>query len=726
MNKWIKKSEGDCGMKNKGKGYIQLLGVFVIMAALLGIVIFGFGSSKTGSMEDIRLGLDLAGGVSITYEAVKEDPTSEEMDDTVYKLKKRVDNYSTEADVYQEGSNRINVDIPGVSDANQILQELGKAGALQFLDEKGEVVLDGSDIQTAEATIYNSGTSNQYLVELTLTAAGVEKFATATAANIGKKISIYYDNDLVSAPTVNSAITGGKAQIEGQETYEEAQELASIIRIGALPLELKEVRSNIVGAKLGAEAIDTSLLAGLIGFVLVMIFMIVMYRIPGVAASIALIIYVSIVLIALNVFGVTLTLPGIAGIILSIGMAVDANVIIFTRILEELSTGKTVRSSMKIGFNKALSAIIDGNVTTLIAAAVLWLRGSGTVKGFAQTLAIGILVSMFTALIITKFVLNVLYNIGLNKESMYGKAREIKVISFYQNKKKFFATSLVVIAIGIIALFVNKASMGTMLEYGLDFSGGTSTEVTFNEKLSDTINTELRTMISDIIGDPNVEISKIRDANAVIIKTKELNLDQRTAIETALETEYGVSADSITTESISATVSNDMKQDAVVAVIIATICMLIYIWIRFKDINFAASAVLALVHDVLVVLMVYAVARISVSSTFIACMLTIVGYSINATIIIFDRLRENLAEKKKNETVVDIVNISISQTVTRCINTSLTTFIMVFVLFILGVDSIKIFAAPLMVGIVCGAYSSICITGTLWLTLKTKFAKEAE
>lgn len=713
-------------MKSKGRGFLQLLLIIAAMAGLLAIVIFGFGTGKKGSVEDIKLGLDLAGGVSITYETVKETPKAEEMNDTVYKLKKRVDNYSTEADVYQEGNNRINVDIPGVSDANQILKELGKAGALQFIDEKGEVVLDGSDIQSADATIYNSGTRNEYLVELILTPAGSEKFAKVTKANIGKIISIYYDNVEVSSPRVNSEITGGKAVIEGQASFEEAKELASVIRIGALPLELREIRSNIVGAKLGAEAINTSLLAGIIGFILVILFMIFMYRVPGLAAGIALILYISIVLIALNVFDVTLTLPGVAGIILSIGMAVDANVIIFTRMREELATGKTVRSAIKIGFDKALSAIVDGNVTTLIAAAVLWLRGSGTIKGFAQTLAIGILVSMFTALIITKFVMNTLYNLGLDKESMYGREKELKVFPFVKHKNKFFVASLIVIGIGIAALFINKATIGTVLEYGLDFSGGTSTEVTFNEEQSEDINPEIRAMVSDIIGDPNVELAKIRDANAVIIKTKELSLDQRTAIADKLESEYGVDPDLITTESISATVSNDMKQDAVVAVIIATICMLIYIWIRFKDINFASSAVLALVHDVLIVLMVYAVARISVSSTFIACMLTIVGYSINATIIIFDRIRENLAVKLNKESIEEVVNNSISQTVTRCINTSLTTFIMVFVLFLLGVDSIKIFAAPLMVGIICGAYSSICITGTMWFTLKSKFMKVIE
>ncbi|WP_184090987.1 protein translocase subunit SecD [Anaerocolumna cellulosilytica] len=713
-------------MKDKSQGFIKLLLSLIIVAALGVVAFVGIGSNNTGSLKDIKLGLDLAGGVSITYEAVKENPTKEEMADTVYKLQKRVDNYSTESAVYQEGGNRINVDIPGVTDANEILSQLGKAGALEFKDEAGKVLLNGADIKTAEAGVYQKQSmGNEYVVQLTLTQEGADKFNKATTANVGKKISIYYDKELISAPNVKEAIAGGKASISGQASFEEAQELASIIRIGALPLELKEIRSNIVGAKLGAEAIHTSLLAGVIGIIMVISFLIIVYRIPGLASSIALLFYVTIVLILLNVLDVTLTLPGVAGIVLSIGMAVDANVIIFTRIKEEIATGKTVKSSIKIGFHKALSAIIDGNVTTLIAAAVLWLMGSGTVKGFAQTLAIGIIVSMFTALTVTRFILNALFAIGLNKEGMYGTAKNIKTISFIRGRIGFFAFSIILILVGIGALVVNKRATGEILAYGLDFRGGTSTTVTFNEALPEGINTELTELVTGVIRDPGVEISQVKDSNAVIIKTKELTLDERTEISDKLVKEYKVDKDLITTESISGTVSDDMKKDAIMAVAVSTLCMLLYIWIRFKDIHFATSAVLALLHDVLVVLMVYAVSRITVNSTFIACMLTIVGYSINATIIIFDRIRENMKEKSSKVTIEEVVNNSITQTLTRCINTSLTTFIMVFVLFLFGVESIKEFAIPLMAGIVCGAYSSICITGILWATTKNRLSKRA-
>lgn len=707
-------------MKDKKKGVLYLLIVLLVIVGLSVVTLVGLGKEHKGSAKNIRLGLDLAGGVSITYETVKDNPTATEMSDTVYKMQKRVENYSTEASVYQEGSNRVNIDIPGVQDANKVLSELGKAGSISFVDPNGNEVINGSHIKTAkEGTIQENGI-NQYVVNLTLNTKGTKLFKEATEKFLGQTISIVYDGNVIAAPIVQVAITNGEAQIS-QDSYDDARNLASTIRIGALPLQLEEIRSNVVGANLGEEAFDTSLIAAVIGFILVILFMIVFYRIPGVAASIALCLYVVTVLVVLNGANVTLTLPGIAGIILSIGMAVDANVIIFTRIKEELATGKTVRSAIKIGFDKALSAIIDGNVTTLIAAAVLWFNGSGTVKGFAQTLAIGIVISMFTALVVTKYTLTALYNLGFDKEKFYGIQKEVKVIAFTKHIKKFFAISGMLIAIGIVALFVNKAAIGDVLNYGLDFRGGTSTQVTFNESVPG--NAELEEFVGNLIGEAEVGVSPVVGEKAVVIKTRELNLDERKAVTEAFVNKYNVDESTITMESISATVSSEMKSDAIISVIIAALCMLIYIWFRFKDINFATSAVLALIHDVLVVLMVYAVARISVGNTFIACILTIVGYSINATIVIFDRIRENKAAMKKSDVLEDIVNRSISQTISRSINTSLTTFIMVFVLFILGVDSIREFTLPLMAGIVCGTYSSICITGTLWYVMKKKLGK---
>lgn len=750
----------------KKKTAVIWLVLFLIAAVGMGYVaFFGIGPTKTGSMSNIKQGLDLAGGVSITYQVVgDETPSSEDMSDTIYKLQKRVENYSTEAQVYQEGDNRINIEIPGVSDANAILQELGQPGSLYFIyqtnengeanytlsgydEEKGKYIysltksidelmsegsipLDGTMVASADAGATQSNDAlkqSQYVVELTFTKEGTDAFAKATerAYNKGESIGIYYDGELVSVPNVVSVITGGQAQITGMESIDEAKTLASTIRIGGLSLELKEMRSNVVGAQLGNDAIKTSLKAGVIGLAIVCIFMTVVYFVPGFTSAIALIIYVIMTLLVLNGFNITLTLPGVAGVILAIGMAVDANVIIFARIREELATGKTVRSSIKIGFDKATSAILDGNITTLIAAIVLVLKGSGTVKGFAQTLMIGIILSMFTAMVVTRALLYLLYTIGLQDEKWYGIGKEHKAINFLSKRNLFFAISGAVIIAGFVVLGINKSTTGNVLNYSMEFVGGTSTTVTFHDDMSiEELDSEVVPLFEQITGDGAVQTQKVSGSTEVIIKTRSLSVEEREAVETMLADNFNVSSDDVQSETISATISSEMKSDAVVAVVIATLCMLLYIWFRFKDIRFATSAVAALIHDVLVVLAFYAVSKTSVGNTFIACMLTIVGYSINATIVIFDRIRENLKEMSKKTELQDIVNISITQTLSRSINTSFTTFVMVAVLYILGVTSIREFALPLMVGIVCGAYSSVCITGALWFVMRKHLGKK--
>ena len=715
---------------NKKKGILTLIAFIVILAGLGYVSVFGVGENKSGSASRVKQGLDLAGGVSITYQVVgEEEPSSADMSDTIYKLQKRVENYSTEAQVYQEGSDRINIEIPGVSDANAVLEELGKPGSLSFQDSAGNVVLEGTDVSDAQAGYQTNSLGNQEpVVQLTLTENGKIKFAEATkkAAPTRDIIYIIYDGSVVSAPAVQSEITDGSAVITGMGSFEEAETLASTIRIGGLKLQLEELRSNVVGAQLGSEAINRSLTAGAIGMAIVMVFMIAVYWIPGVASSLALCMYVVLMILLLNGFEITLTLPGIAGIILSIGMAVDANVIIFARIREEIATGKTVKSSIKIGFQKALSAILDGNITTLIAAAVLGFMGSGTIKGFAQTLALGIVISMFTALVITRLILNAFYAVGLQSEKLFGRARDRKPVNFLSRKAVFFAISIVLIVAGFVFMGVNKGRTGQILNYSLEFMGGTSTNVSFNENLSiEDIDANVVPMIEKITGDGNVQTQKVQGSNEVIFKTRTLNVDEREELNKVMEENFGVDKEKITAETISSTISGEMRREAVIAVVIATVCMLIYIWFRFKDIRFATSAVIALVHDVLVVLGFYVIARVSVGNTFIAVMLTIVGYSINGTIVIFDRIREELKTKSKAEDLKDLVNRCITQTLTRTLYTNITTFIMVVVLYILGVSSIKEFAAPLMVGIVCGAYTSVCITGALWYVMKTKIGAKA-
>ena len=710
----------------KSTGIISLILTVAISAGLLVLSAVGIGDKQTGAAKNIPLGLDLAGGVSITYQAKGDTPSAEEMNDTVYKLQKRVESYSTEAQVYQQGDDRINIEIPGVTDANAILEELGKPGSLSFQDTSGNELLSGTDIKTAEAKAYKDNLNNtDYEVALTLTDEGAEKFAEATEANIGSRIAIVYDGETISAPTVQSAITNGNAAITNMESYEAAEQLASTIRIGSLKVELEEIQSKVVGAQLGTNAIRTSLLAGSIGFVLVVIYMILMYRLPGFASGIALATYVGLTLGLLNAFEITLTLPGIAGIILGIGMAVDANVIIFARIREEIGAGKSVKGSIKIGFQKALSAILDGNITTLIAAVILSLKGSGTVKGFAHTLALSIVVSMFTALVVTRIVLNAFYVLGLQDAKLYGIQKERKTINFLGKKNLCFVISAVLILGGFAVMGIRGAQGSGALNYSLEFQGGTSTTIPLTEELTiQEIDETVKPVVSEVIGSNEIQAQKVDGSNDVIVKTKTLDLTTREALCQALAEKFGIDENNIAMENISAAISSEMRTDAVTAVLLAAFFMLLYIWFRFKDIRFATSAVAALLHDVLVVLAFYAVARLSVGSNFIACMLTIVGYSINATIVIFDRIRENLATAGRKSDLQEIVNRSITQTLSRSINTSVTTFLTVAVLYVLGVASIREFALPLMVGIVCGAYSSVCITGALWYVMKTKLGKK--
>ena len=753
----------------KSKAIIILLCALLVLLGVGYVDLYGVDAEGTASASDISLGLDLAGGVSITYQVVgDEEPDATDMADTIAKLQKRVENYSKEAIVYQEGTDRINIEIPGVTDANKILEELGRPGSLYFIAETdkdgnanysmqavtdaqgnvsyayalnktidelkadGSIMLEGTDVKTATAGSIKDQTmgNSTYAVDLVMKEEGTKKFeeATRNAYEKGETLGIYYDGSFVSVPSVKGVFSDGNAQISPMNSYEEAESLASTIRIGGLKLELEELHSKVVGAQLGVEAISTSLKAAVIGFIVVAVFMIAVYFLPGFASVIALGIYVALVVLLLNGFDMTLTLSGIAGIILSIGMAVDANVIVFARIREEIAGGKSVLAAVNEGYKKALSAILDGQVTTFIAALVLMVLGSGTVKGFAYTLMISIILSLFTALFIAKYLTRAFYGVGVRAEKFYGKAKKRKVIRFVQNRVKYFVISGVVILAGIGGMIYFGATSGNALNYSLEFVGGTSTTADFGKDYTAAeVEKDIVPSVSKLLGNSAVQVTTVQGSHNVTLKTHTLSLDERQDLAALLEKDFNVDASTIETQSISSTISGEMRTNAVKAVIISCIFMLLYIWFRFKDIRFASSAILALVHDVLVVVTAYALIRISVGSTFIACILTIVGYSVNDTIVIFDRIRENLHGIKKYsaDELADIANESLTQTLSRSINTSLTTFVMVLLLFIFGHTSIREFSLPLMVGVLCGTYSSICIATELWYVMKLYLGKSA-
>lgn len=758
----VKKQVRRQAAMNKRNGTIAFIVMIAVTAFMVFTALVGWGKDHSGSGRNIRTGLDLSGGVSITYEADEAAPSASDMDDTVYKLQRRVEQYSTEANVYKEGLNRINVEIPGVSDANAILEELGTPGSLYFirqtdsegnenytydsaegkyvlaegktiesLQADGSIVCEGSDVADAQGVVQQDQTTkaNEYVVSLSFTGEGTTKFAEATTAAYaaGESIGIYYDEEFVSVPRVNAAITDGKAIVEGMSTIEEARELASYIRIGGLKVTLHEIRSNVVGAQLGQEAIRTSLIGGAVGLCLVIAILIFNYLLAGALASLALVLYVALDIFLIYAFELTLTLPGIAGIILSIGMAVDANVIIFSRLQEEITAGTSLKGAIDASFHKAMSAILDGNITTLIAAAVLGALGTGTIRGFAMTLALGVVLSMFTALVITRILVRAVYGMGARNPKLWARPKKHTSFDFIANWKKFLAVAAAILVVGVVSMIFHGSKGEHSLNFSLEFLGGTSTTVEFNENYSlAELDEKVKPVVMEVTGDANVSMQQVVNSKEVIIKTRTLSVEERSALAEKLEESFQVAEENITAESISATVGKEMRNSAILAVVIAVVLMLLYIFIRFKDIRFATSAVLALCHDVLITLMSYAILRVSVGNAFIAVMLTILGYSINSTIVIFDRIRENLPSMKRVSGLKDLVNNAVNITLTRSIFTNLTTFASILMLYIIGVASIKEFTLPMIVGIVAGACSSVFLTGPLWFFMRTHIGKDAK
>ncbi len=728
--------------KTKTKHVIIFIIALIVIVGCCVVAWTGFGPAHVGAARNITLGLDLRGGVSVTYQTVEDNPSPTDMADTIYKLQLRVQQYSTDATVYQEGTNRITVEIPGVYDTQTVIDELGRPGSLQFVtyDQTTEdgavdydnptVWVDGKDIANAQAAGQNDKTTGatEWVVQLQLNEDGAQKFAEATEQYLNQIIYIVYDGETVSSPRVQSVIADGNCVIEGMESYEAATTLASTIRIGSLSLELEEVSSKVVSAKLGDNAISTSLIAGLIGILLIMIFMIIYYRIPGLAAALAMVFYTAAILLLLNAFNLTLTISGIAGIILTIGMAVDGNVIINARIKEELAAGYSVEQSIKNGFKKSMSAILDGNITTLIVAIVLMIFGSGTVNGFGMTLAIGIVLSVITSLIVTRILMFSMFFMGLDKPGQYANVSKgvRKPFDFVGKRAIAFTIAIVCIVAGIVAMIVNGTSGNRALNMSIEFVGGVSTTVDFPEDMSiDRFNDEVKPAIAEVIGSNDIEGQKVTGTTQYVIKTQDLPVEVREEMQTLLEDVYGADPESFETTYISSTISTELLRDAYISLIIAAVLMLLYIWVRFRKFKFAISSVMCLLHDVMIVIAFFAIFRLSVGNSFIACILTIVGYSINATIVIFDRIRENLADATISHDLKYVVNRSISQSMTRSILTSATTFVTVLFLYILGVESMKAFALPLAVGIVAGAFSSVLLAGSLFYILHKKSERVA-
>ena len=701
--------------KSKSKSKSSILFVISVVAIIL-LAFVGFKGIKIAGWEvksfnnAITKGLDLQGGVSVLMEIQEDDVSSDVRQRTKQLLELRVNKIGVaETVVTEEGEKRIRIDIPGAYDSNEIVDGLSKTGNLEFKDADGNVVLTGKDVKDATAILDDT---SRPVVSLELNADGQEKFAEVTANNIGKTISIYMDDEVVSSPVVQNTITNGKAVINGMSSMDEATKLAGVISSGALPVSIKAVSINNVGAQLGSEALPNAVKAGVIGIGIIFLFAIIYYRIPGIFASIALTLYITLVLLVFTELKVALTLPGIAALLLTIGMAVDANILIFERIKEELKNGISVKSAVKAGFENAMSSIVDSNSTTFIAALILYFIGSGSVKGFAVTLMIGIVLSLFTALIVTKTLMNLSIDMGLLKKKwQFGNKKERKPFNIVQKTKIWFVLSSILILIGL-GFTVSRG-----LNFGIDFQGGTKMVVNLGEGFN---KVEADEIVKALV--PDAVTNEAADTQYEI-KAKELDSSKVSEVFKALQDKYNLEDDDLLSQDeIGASVGKELTRNSIIALVIACLAMLVYIAIRFK-MDYGIAAIIALVHDLLITVSVFAIFNIPVNTPFIAAILTIVGYSINDTIVIFDRIREN-SKNMRRASSTEIANKSLTQTMSRSINTTLTTLITITAVNIF-VPTVREFSFTLIIGIAAGAYSSIFIAAPTWVLLRNREDKKS-
>ena len=706
----------------------KVLAVLVVVIIAVGWYLTIFGAGPLAPIKDrMKLGLDIKGGVYVVMEAktdLEGDELRDAMEQTQAVIEERVNQMGlAEPVVTIEGEKRIRVELPGAEDAQEAINQIGTTAQLQFALADGTIVLDGSNVKNAEAAMDNE--SAGYAVDLQFDGDGADLFHEATATAYSgsvtsaiegvdnKAIMIILDGQIISAPVVNEPISGGRCTISGSFTQEEATNLAALIEGGALPLELEEINSSVQSAKIGYNALEMSVYAGIIGLVLVILLMIIAYRGLGVIASVALLFYVLIVINIMGFAGSVLTLPGIAGFILSVGMAVDANVVIFSRIREEIAAGKTVRVASQQGFKRAMSTVIDSQVTTLIAAVILYEIGTSAVKGFAWTFMIGIVVSIFTAVAVTQLYVNLFANSRkYAKKSFFGIRKDGKAsfqfekeIHFMKHRKVFYIISIVILVIGLAFGVVRG------LNYGIDFTGGTMIQMDMGEEVDIA---DVKKALKEYKLDPEIIYSGADNEQIVIRTIKALDSNERHEIVHTINHEFGTTDEDVVAEELfGPSVGKELRNNAILAIIIASICMLVYIRFRFSQWKFGGAALLGVLHDVLIVISFYAIFNITVNNPFIAGILTVVGYSINDTIVIFDRIRENIKYMRKGNTE-EMIDTSITQTLGRSLMTSATTLLVMVPLLIMAGDAIREFVLPLMVGIIAGAYSSICVCSPLY------------
>ncbi|MED3933752.1 protein translocase subunit SecDF [Priestia megaterium] len=732
----------------------------IVAFFLLVLLVFStIGTTMTGITKDIKLGLDLQGGFEILYKvspAKKGDVIDKKaLNSTVEALRQRVDVLGvSEPSIQIEGNDRIRVQLAGVTNQKQARDLLSTQANLTFRDVNDKVLMDGTDLAQGGAK-QSFDQSNQPSVSLKLKNA--KKFEKITRELSQKPapnnlIVIWLDYEegkdsyqkeatkqnpkYLSAASVSSVLTQPDVEISGGNfTVKSATQLAELLNAGSLPVKLDELYSTSVGAQFGEEALHTTILAGIIGIGIIFLYMLFFYRLPGLIAIITLSFYIYLNLVVFDLMHVVMTLPGIAALILGVGMAVDANIITYERIKDELKTGRSVISAYRAGNRRSLATIFDANITTMLAALVLFFYGQSSVKGFATTLMIGIVLSFITAVYGTRLLMSLLVNsrwfdkkpgyFGVKKEQIHDLSKDDGTtvlptawdkIDFVKYRKVFFTFSSVLVIIGIISVAVFR------LNLGIDFTSGTRIEIPANHTVTQAeIQREMKSL--DIKTDDVVITGKSNDTGVVRV-VGVLNKKEIANLKDHFKDKYG-SEPNVST--VSPTVGKELAKNAMMAIVIASIGIIIYVTIRF-EFYMALAAVLALLHDAFFIVTVFSLTKLEVDLTFIAAVLTIVGYSINDTIVTFDRIRENM-QKFKSKTFDDlafIVNLSLRETFTRSMNTVLTVVIAVVALLLFGSESIQNFSIALLVGLILGAYSSVFIAAQLWLVWKGKQLKREE
>lgn len=651
-----------------------------------------------------------------------------------------------EPTVTVEGMNRIRVELPGAEDSQEAIDTIGQTAQLEFRLANKSLIMTGDNVK--DAGIDKDSKNGRYKVTLQFTSEGAKKFEQATRDAISGMVKSAYgnekdsdkaevkdnaivillDNKIKSAPTVEKIISGDSCEITsaGGFSQKEASKLSALIRGGALPVDLKVISSSTQSATIGMDALEKSVTAGLIGLLIVLIIMVAGYRMMGVAADIALLFYVVILVAIMAMMGSVLTLPGIAGIILSVGMAVDANVVIFSRIREEIIAGKAIPAATRIGSKRAMTTVIDSQVTTLIAAVVLYQMGTSSVKGFAWTLMIGIIVSIFTAVVVTNFYLGLLStNSKFAKPGNFGIRADgtttfnlKKQFHFLKYRKKTYIIPVIIILIGV-GFFAFRG-----LNFGIDFTGGSMIQIDMGKVVD-------AEKVSDAVEHSGVDMSKGSVVlsgdknNQVIIRTTDaLDINKTNELVNTVGKELNAkNIKFLANDLFGGSVGKELRNNAIKAILIAAMCMLVYIRMRFSEWRFGLTAIIALCHDILILITFYLVFNVTVNNPFIAAVLTVVGYSINDTIVIFDRIRENAKYMRKMDRI-DMIDVSINQTLGRSVMTSVTTLVVMIPLLIMGGNTIREFTLPLMVGVLVGCLSSIFIASPVYYDLTMFFEKK--